>query len=361
MVRLFGRDFTRKELQAYIGHPLQCGGIRPIELAGGRERGVRGFDVFTGTGFEFTVLADRAMDITRAMFRGRALSYLSPAGQAHPAFYEASGSGWLHTFPGGLLTTCGLAHMGAACTDEGEALGLHGRVSTLPMEEVGFWTAWEGDELWMRIRGTLTEGVLFGNPLRLTRQISARLGGNSLYIDDIVENLGGQPTPHMMLYHCNLGFPILGPEARFVSNSADVQPRDAEASRGLAQYAEFQPPTPGYAEQVFYHTMAADNAGDVRVALINPALDGGLGIYVRYHQATLSRFIQWKSMAYGSYVLGMEPANAHVEGRAKERTHGALPVLQPGESRTYRVEIGVLDGLEEIEACERAIKLGGAP
>ena len=361
MARLFGRDYTRKELQSYTGNTLQFGGIRPIELAGGRERGVRGFDVFTGTGFQFTVLADRAMDITRASFRGRSLSYLSPAGQPHPSYYESQGIGWLQTFPGGLLATCGLANMGAPCTDEGEELGLHGRVSTLPMDELGFWTEWEGDELWMRMKGTLTEGVIFGNPLRLTRQISARLGGNSIHIEDTVENLGGQATPHMMLYHFNLGFPFLSPESRLASNSQEVKPRDAEAAKGFAQYAEFQAPSAGYAEQVFYHEMATDNDGDVRVALINPALDGGLGIYLRYHKKTLPRFIQWKSMAYGSYALGMEPANAYVEGRAKERAQGTLPMLQPGESRNYRAEIGVLDGMEEIEAFERAVKLGGAP
>ncbi len=358
MVRLFGRDFTRKELQSYVGNTAQLGGIRPIELASGRERGVRGFDVATGSGFEFTVLADRALDVTRATFRGRSLAFHTPAGQAHPAYYEPQGLGWLRTFPGGLLATCGLAYMGAPCVDEGEELGLHGRVGTLPAEELGCWTAWEGDDLWMRIQGTVTEGVIFGNPLRLTRAISAKLGGNSILFEDTVENLGGMPTPHMMLYHFNLGFPVLGPAARLVSHSLDVKPRDAEGAKGLEMYAEFQQPTPGYAEQVFYHDLATDNEGDARVALVNPELDGGLGVFLRYHKKTLPRFIQWKMMGYGSYVLGLEPGNAYVGGRDKERAAGTLPVLQPGESRSYTVEIGVLDGLAEIEEFERQVRQG---
>ena len=185
-----------------------------MELAAGRERGVRGFELTTGSGFACTVLADRALDITGASFRGRSLVYLSPAGQAHPAYYEPQGPGWLRTFPAGLLTTCGLSTLGSPGVDAGEELGLHGRISTLPVEELGYWGAWEGDDYWMHITGAVSEGVIFGNPLRLTRHITAQLGGSSVRIEDTVENLGGQPTPHMMLYHCNFGFPLLKPAQR---------------------------------------------------------------------------------------------------------------------------------------------------
>ncbi len=358
MVRLFGHDYTRKEFQGYTGNPAQFGGIFPIELLAGRERGVRGFEVTTGTGFAFTVLADRALDITRASFRGRSLVYLSPAGQAHPAYYEPHGVGWLRTFPAGLLTTCGLSTLGSPSSDAGEELGLHGRISTLPMEELGYWSEWDGDDYRMHITGAVTEGVIFGNALRLTRHLTANLGGNSVRIEDTVENLGGQPAPHMMLYHCNFGFPLLSPASEFIAPSKRIVPRDEEAASGLTAYNLFQPPTPGYAEQVFYHELSADNAGNVRVALVNPELDGGLGIYLAYHQKSLPRFIQWKMMGYGSYVLGLEPANCYVEGREKERASGTLRMLQPGEKLAYQLEIGVLDGREEIENCVQNIRFG---
>ncbi|MHB9134483.1 MAG: aldose 1-epimerase family protein [Armatimonadota bacterium] len=358
MVRLFGREFSKEELQAYTGNLAQVGGIRAVELATGRERGVRAFDVATGSGFEFTVLADRALDISRAVFRGRSLAVHSPGGQAHPAYYESQGLGWLRTFPGGLVTTCGLSWLGAPCSDEGEELGLHGRISTLPAEELGFWGEWKDNDYWMYIKGTMTEGVFFGNPLRLTRQISSKLGSNSFTIDDTVENLGGQPTPLMVLYHCNIGFPLLGPDSSLVTNSLNISPRDTEGAPGLAHHAEFQAPTPGYGEQVFYHDMATDNNGDVRVALINPQLDGGLGVFMKYHKKSLPRFVQWKMMGHGTYVLGLEPSNCGVEGRAVERGRGTLQMLQPGEQRTFHLELGVLDGTREIEEFTRAIKIG---
>lgn len=359
MVRLFGQDYSRQALQAYTGNLAQVGGIHPVELAAGRERGVRAFEITTGTGFACTVVADRALDIAQASFRGRSLAFLTPAGSVHPAYYEPEGAGWLRSFPGGLLTTCGLTYVGAAGTDAGETCGIHGRISNLPAEELGFWGEWQDDVYTMHVQGTMTESVLFGSTLRLTRHLSARLGESSIRIDDVVENLGGAPAPLMILYHCNLGFPVLAPTAQLVTESVVVEPRDADAAAGLARYMAFEAPTVGYAEQVFYHQMRADIHGDVRLALINPTLDEGLGVFITYHQKSLPHFVQWKMMGHGAYALGLEPANCHVGGRAEERASGRLQQLQPGEQRTFHLEIGVLAGRQEIEDYTQAIKLGG--
>jgi hypothetical protein len=355
MATLFGRTFTRQELLSYTGSLAQIGGIRPIELVAGRERGVRGFDLVTGSGFQVTALADRALDLSGASFRGHSLSFLSASGQAHPAYYDPHGTGWLTNFYGGLLTTCGLRNVGSPVIDEGEAFGLHGRIANLPMEEIGYWGEWEGDEYWMHIKGAVTENVPFGNPLRLTRHLSARLGGKSITIADSVENLGGEPTQHALLYHCNMGFPVLDPGAHLVINSSKVTPRDAEAAAGVEHYREFEQPTAGYAEQVFYHEMATDPAGNVRLALVNNALGDGLGVFLKYHKNTLPLFTQWKQMGFGAYALGLEPANCLVEGRIAERAAGRQQMLQSGEVRHYQLEIGVLEGIEEINAFTRAM------
>lgn len=356
MTRLFGRTWTRSALMASVGNIHQLGGIRPIELVAGRERGVRGYEVETGTGLSFTVLADRALDITRATYRGHALAYLTPSGAAHPAYHEPEGAGWLRTFPGGLLTTCGLAYAGAPGEDAGETYGLHGRISTLPMEEVGYGGEWRGDTYWMHIAGSVSEAVIFGSMLRMTRRISAWLGGNEIRIEDTVTNIGGEPTPHMMLYHCNFGFPLLGPDATLIADSRHTSPRDAEAAAGLERWREMAAPTPGFREQVLYHDLTADRHGDVRVALMNPTLERGIGVGMTYHQKTLPHFVQWKMLGHGSYVLGLEPANCLVGGRAAEREAGRMVVLPPGESRDYRLTFSVLDGVEEMEAFARMIR-----
>ena len=99
----------------------------------------------------------------------------------------------------------------------------------------------------------------------------------------------------------------------------------------------FQPPTPGYDQQVFYHDLPADSEGWAAITLRNPTLN--LSLTIRFQKATLPNLVQWKMMGEGAYVLGLEPANCWVEGRSKEREQGTLQFLQPGEQRDFRVEI----------------------
>tara|TARA_Y100001933_G_C18931555_1_gene535529 strand:- start:1073 stop:1252 length:180 start_codon:yes stop_codon:yes gene_type:complete len=45
-------------------------------------------------------------------------------------------------------------------------------------------------------------------------------------------------------------------------------------------------------------------------------------------------------------------------GRAWNREHGYLQKIEPGEVRTFNMEIGILDGAPEIRAFEQQIKEG---
>ena len=51
----------------------------------------------------------------------------------------------------------------------------------------------------------------------------------------------------------------------------------------------------------------------------------------------------------------LEPANCLVEGRDKDRQRGLLQFLEPGESREYMLEIGVLDGNDAIDQAVAAL------
>ena len=127
MPTLFGRTYPRDLLLQYVGDISQVAGVRVGELGDGFERGVRVADFRTGTGFEFTVLVDRGLDIAWAAFRGASISWRSPTTAIAPSFYEPAGLGWLRGFHGGLVNTCGLTYLGAPGEDEHKALGLHGR------------------------------------------------------------------------------------------------------------------------------------------------------------------------------------------------------------------------------------------
>jgi galactose mutarotase-like enzyme len=250
--------------------------------------------------------------------------------------------GWLRSFPGGLFTTCGLDQFGSPSEDAGEQFGIHGRVSNLPAEQVGYREGWDGDEYTLEITGQVRQTRLFGENLVLSRRIQTRLGANRLLVEDTVTNEGFEPQPHMILYHCNFGYPLLSEDAELHVKAAHTHARDDVARAGLAHWNRFQPPTPGYSEQVFRHEIQPDDDGMASVQLRNPAL--GLALRLRYSHQTLPHLFQWKMMGQGAYVLGIEPANSSgIGGRAIARERNDLPHLAPGESRQYTLSFEVMD------------------
>lgn len=340
MATLYGRTFTRQELTRLLPDIEVVGGVRRVVLDDGAARGVRVAQFHTGSGLAFDVLLDRGMDIGYAAHNGRPISWQSSVGIPHPAAYDDRGAaGFLRAFHGGLVVGCGPDNVGSPNVDDGEELPLHGRLSNTPASHISYGGAWEGDEYRLWVEGQVRHAIVFGANLLLKRRIWAWLGGNTIFIEDTLENQGVARAPYQLLYHCNFGFPLLSAESE-LHIASEVRPRDAEAAKGLAEYNRFSPPQAEYPEQVFYHLPQSDKDGYARATLINPALQ--LGAYVRFRLAELPHMIEWKMMQQGMYVLGLEPANCWVEGRAQDRAHGILRFLEPGEKVELRLEIGVL-------------------
>jgi len=354
MARLFGVSYTRAELLERVGDIGQIAGVRFGQLEDGFERGVRTLDFRTGSGFAFTVLPDRGMDIGQAVVGTAPLTWQSATTHVGPAFYEPEGTGWLRGFAGGLLASCGLTTYGSPGMDDDQALGLHGRASYTPATHVAYGGEWQGDEYEIWGSGQLREAAVFGENLLLRRRVSARLGESRVVVEDVITNAGYKTTPFMLMYHCNFGFPLVSEDTELLVNSS-VTPRDDQAAQGLGDHRHFQPPTPEYRPQVFYHRLAANTEGTAQAALVNRrfASGAGLGVVLRYRLDELPCLVQWKMMGQGTYVCGLEPGTNWVGGRAKERAEGRLRHLEPGETRTFHLEISVLTSPAEIEALAR--------
>jgi len=355
MATLFGQELSRESLRKRTGHLHQVAGIRFSELTEGREAGVRIADVRTGSGLRFQVTLDRGMDISAAEYKGIPLAWRSAAGDVHPSHYNPGGLEWLRTFPGGLLTGCGMTYLGAPCRDGDEDLGLHGRLSHIPADGVSTTETWEGNECTLSLKGRVREWSTFKENLLLERTYRVALGHSRIAIEDRVSNEGSSRTPFMMLYHINPGWPLVDDGSRLLLNARSTVPRDAEAAKGMAEATQFIAPQPGYREQVFFHDLIADPEGYACALLLNPRLK--TGFYVRYRQKELPRYIEWKMMGEGTYVTGMEPGNCSVMGRAAERAAGTLQFLDPGEERRFSLEIGVVDGEESIDTFLRTHNL----
>jgi hypothetical protein len=337
-----GDPLTRRELLRRIGRLEQVAGIEPFVFDDGPARGVRAFRFRTGGGLSFDVIPDRGMDLSFAEHRGMPLAWLSPNGVVAPSFYEPEGEGWLRSFPGGLLVTCGLRNVGPPGEREGEALGLHGRASHIPASRVSYDAVWDDVGCILEARGQIREARVFGPNLVLRRRVFARVGESRLWIEDEIENEGFEPEPLMVLYHINLGWPLLDETSRLIGPGRagePPEPRDEVAQSGLEAWDRFAAPTPGFKERVFYHRPTAGLDGLAEARVENPAL--GLIFSVRFHPEELPEFVQWTTTGEGIYVLGLEPATCRVEGSAAEEAAGRVVRLEPGEMRLHRLEIEV--------------------
>ena len=341
-MRLFDQDWDRQELVRRTGHMDQIAGIRLLEASDGMERNSRVLQLWTGSGLTFNVLPDRAMDISACQYKGMSLAWRSPTGDAHPAFYELAGAGWLRTFQGGMLVTCGLDTFGPPVQEATRELGQHGRVSNLPAHQVSYHSGWDGDDYRLEVSGQVRQSSVFGENLLLKRRISTSLGSRKICLQDTVTNEGFTPQPHMIMYHINIGFPMLSEEAHLEFDAAETVPEDQVSAKGLAGWRVFQPPSASFQEQNFIHTPAVGGLGWASVELENPDLK--LGLRLGFDSHTLPYLNEWKMMGEGLYVLAIEPMNCNpLGGRAAMRARNALPVLDAGESRNYALEIEVVE------------------
>jgi len=353
MPELHGRQLSRTDLSRRIGRLEQAAGVRLFTLGDGVERGVRLLEFRTGTGFEFDVVVDRAFDIGRCEHAGRALSWLSATGLAGPWFYEPEGLGFFRNFGGGLLATCGLDHALFMAEDTAEqyhypqkpteTFGLHGRVSNRPARLAGYGHRWDGDECVLYAEGEVLQAAVFGEQLLLRRTVEARVGESRLTVKDVVANVGHDRTPHMLLYHVNVGWPVVDEGTRLLVPAATVEPRGNHPVEG---YDVMTAPKPGFVEQVFEHEVVAEADGRVPVALVNREL--GLGVYEVFRRDQLPHHLVWRMLGEGTYVVGIEPCTNRTAGRLDARARGELIELEAGESRTYELELGALVGESEL-------------
>ena len=346
---------TKRRLLAHVGDLSQIAGVERFTYDGGVQNGVQAARVRTNGGLDFTVLLSRGMDISHASYNGFPLAWISQTGAAHPHTFNETGRNWLRTFHGGLLTTCGLQNAGASNTDSGEDLGIHGRISHAPADDIGTKTEWTSDtEAEVSVTGTLREAIVFGENLRLTRRITAPVFGAELSIVDRVENLGWKTVPLMVLYHINFGWPLVSQHTEILTASPlPPVPRDADAERCIARWNRLEMPQEGYAEQCFFHDLPPDEAGQTQILLINRAEQ--IGVALSFDKANLPFCTEWKMMGQGEYVCGIEPGNCLVLGRRAERNAGRLQHIGGGEEKTFAWRLSVLDGAEAIAQAENRL------
>lgn len=310
-----------------ICHPQQLYTLRRMEIAEGKAKGVSVIEVTTAGGLQLDILPDSGLDIGQVRYKGTNVTFISKNGYDSPASIMPYETEFLHTFPGGMLYTCGLRSTGGAHRDGDEWHPLHGRYHSLRAENVC--TDVEGDTV--VIKGTMRETSLFGYNLVLKRTIRIPVFGAEVTVSDELTNMAPQDEEYALLYHCNFGYPLVSEKA-YVELPEDrkTSPRTPFAATGIGRETTFDPPVAGEEERVFFH----ENM-EHRAALVNESL--GICMNLTWSDS-LPILAHWRSMASTDYVCGLEPTNCYIMGRKAERENGTLPVLKAYETVNTHVK-----------------------
>jgi hypothetical protein len=367
MPSLFDADYSRSELLRRVGRLSQVAGVRLVVLEEGAARGVRVLEFRTGSGFVFDVLVDRAFDIGQCEFKGRSLAWASSVGVVAPAYYDPQEWGWFRAWGGGMVVTCGLDHTMGPAEDtalgfhqphmfERVGYGLHGRVGGLPARLVGHGETWDGDTCVLWAEGEVRQTGVFFEDLVIRRRIEARVGESHFTIHDVVENAGHSVTSHMLLYHCNIGFPIVdeGSELLLPTGGTRTDPWDS-----VETYRTLSAPRRDFQEACFYERILGEPSGSVPAGVVNRRL--GLGVYQVSRNTQLPEFMVWRMMGEGNYAVALEPGTNRAIPRTDLRDQGEIIELEHGATRTYDLEVGVLDGSTAIDAFAERVARATTP
>jgi len=315
-------------MNKYIGHTMQLYSIDEFRLCGGKADGMRILNVKNASGLEFSISLDRCADITKLSLKGVNYSFIAPCGYVSPKYYDNKGAGFLKSFTAGFMTTCGLTQVGSPCVDDGEELPLHGTISNTPCENANYYV--EDDKIF--VKAYIRDASLFSYHLILEREYIVPIYENEIYLKDTIKNIGPKDAPLEVMYHCNIGYPVLSKNAIVNIPSKKVEARDEHSLSGIKNCLTMEKPQKGFEEMCYYHTLE----GNPSVSIYSP--DVKKGVEISFDTNELKCFTEWKMMGEHEYVLGLEPGNCTPDGRDVMRKKGMLEILKSGDKKVHNLK-----------------------
>lgn len=301
-----------------ISNFCQIASLRRYEFTEGRERGLRVLDCDNGR-LRFLLNESKALDVMQLFDGGMNISFISKNG------FTARETDFSKRFEGGMLYTVGLDSAGAR-----EGYPLHGS-HHLNAARV---TRAEANEAGILVEAEVRETALFGKNLLLKRRVTSAVGSDTLEIEDTLENLGTRDEEYCLLYHVNVGYPMLDEGAELLDDAEEVIPRTPWAAEGIAGRCKMQAPVPDEEERCYFLRLKTP-----RVTLRNAKL--GKAFTLEWPKEALPYFVEWKSMAAGDYALGLEPSTTELDGRFSYRT------LKAGEKIRFNLVMRIKDDKEQ--------------
>lgn len=327
------------ELAEQVPALRQFAGVDRYAVRGGPGDGNEILRVRSGGGLCFEVNVSRGFDIGRCELHGVPMSWASACGYTSPAFYDFRGTEWNRGFEGGMLTTCGLQHAGRP-EDDPDRVGLHGRCSYIPAE-IAECRADFNNKKEIVLRGIVREAKAGGDVLALYRTIRAPLFENRMLVHDEVVNEGGTDAVHMMLYHINMGFPLVSETTRI--GEIDAAREIVSGDAGPEDYREMKFAPRANPDVILHNGVKNNSGGKIGLRVENEIawLDrrAQLSLAIEYDKNQCPYLTQWRHFGKKMHVLAFEPGNCSTKGTGFHREDGTLCILAPDEKRAYDIEI----------------------
>ncbi len=132
-------------------------------------------------------------------------------------------------------------------------------------------------------------------------------------LEDTLVNESFRDEEYCLLYHINVGYPMLDAGARIVADVVKCESRTPWSEKNVDTRYEMSGDLPNDEETCYFLTLKKPE-----ISLVNDKI--GKVLTVSYSGDTLPHFVEWKSMASGDYALGLEPCTTELDDRFAYQT-----------------------------------------
>jgi len=348
-----GKEYTKEELIRRAGNMKNIAEVRPQTRTAGKASGIKMLDVTCGE-LAYSVMEGRCLGIVNVKYKGMPYNFLSKVGPVHPSQADHKGKNFLRAITGGMLYTCGFSNVGGHYKNEEEGESrFHGRLRFIPAENVGVFEKWEGNDYIVGAKGEMRDCGLFFENIVLRREIYSKLGEKKIYIKDEIENESVYEAPFMLMYHVNVGFPVLGKDAKVYIPSKSVRPTTEATKSLMDQWQNVTEPVDNQIENVYSHELYHNAEGYCHAAVFNH--ENKLGVWVKFPYAVLPKMVEWRSMGSCDYCVGIMPANNNANSRQMEIDENTLRHIGAFEKISSGIELTYMDCEEDFEEFKKEL------
>lgn len=295
-----------------ISNLMQVASLRRYNLTEGIGKGLDIIDCDNGN-LRYLINVSKATDIMQLYHEGKNISFISKNG------FKNKSDDFIKRFEGGMLYTCGLDSVGVR-----EGYEKHGTLHNMPAEII----CAVCNEKGITVESVIRDTELFGKNLVLKRKIFSEICGDSIVLEDELINAGYKTENYCILYHVNIGYPLLDDGAIINADIDKCLARTEWAKQNENTKFIMNYPEKNREECCYFLKIKKPE-----ISFVNKKAHKKFTL--NYSNDTLPCFIEWKSMASGDYALGLEPCTTELDNlfRYKE--------IKPGEQIKFLVKIKI--------------------